>query len=158
MPEPITPIEIVCGDSQKLACAARNARVASRLAMATEIFRSEAPWAIARILTCARASAPNSLRRDTGRAGHAVADSGEHAHLRRERDALDLAALEFAARRHRAGRVRRVAASASRTTQHIDCSDEPCEIITTDTSALAKRVEDALRRAGHADHARRLRR
>ena len=71
----------------------------------------------------------------------------------RQLHAVDLAGGEFARERAFERGAARCRACAARTTQQIECSDEPCEIITTDTLRGAQRSEHALGGAGHADHA-----
>ncbi|MNI51602.1 hypothetical protein D3C73_1063360 [compost metagenome] len=134
LPGPITPTANVCGDSQNPACAARSARVASALATATEMLRSDDPCAIARMFTCARPSDSNSRAATPGWPAmpSPTAASTLTPSLTCTRCTWPAASsCENACTT--ASRPR--AASPARTTQQIECSEEPCEIITTETCA-----------------------
>ena len=84
LPGPITAKAIVCGDSQNAACTARSARAASLESIATEMLRSDAPCAIARMFTRARASASNRRAATPGARLRGPVRSGA---LRRHRSA-----------------------------------------------------------------------
>ena len=115
----------------------RRARRAARAACpppstTTEMLRSDEPCAIARMFTPALPSALKNLRGDAGLPGHAVADDGEDAASGRHVHALNLPVMPLGEERalDRGSRAR--SAAAAGTAKQIECSELPCEIITTE--------------------------
>ncbi len=120
--------------------------------MTAEMFRCEAPCAIARRLMPACAEGLEQLAGDAVVVGHAVADDGDDRAAGVDRDALDLAVAQLRGERaaNRALRERRLAGrdreadrvlgTALRDQDHRD-------------PGLVQRAEQAVRRARDADHA-----
>ena len=111
---------------------AQRARASASRRSTTEMLRSDAPCAIARTLTPARAERAEQLRRDARGAGHAVADHREDAAVARRRRRAGSA--PGASSRSKASRTDRGGASASAcaSAKQIECSELPCEISTTE--------------------------
>ena len=120
--------------------------------MTAEMFRSDEPCAIARTFTPALPSAPKNVAATPGALRHLVADGGEHAARRHELDLLDVARADLRVERALGGRARELALRLG----HREADRVLRARLRDEHDAhadVAKRAEQSLRDARHADHA-----